>query len=452
MARELGDAAFGVFTFALALVAVVTVLGDFGQGAVLTREVARDAGRTDRYFADTLALRTALALPALVVTLAVASLGGMADETRAVVALMGAAVVVELATSTCFSLYQARERLELIPIVLIPQRFLTAGAGIAALLLGAGVVTVAAIYLACAVVALAWAGWLLARRIARPSLRIRPATWRGLMRAAAPIGITSVFATVLLRVDTAMLAAYRSDAVVGDYGAAWRLVEATFFISWAIGAATYPVFSRLARPGAADVFARAVKLALAATLPFAVGAAVLARPVLDALYGSEFTDAAGALRLLAPVVALVPVAYLAGYLLISQGRPGAEAIAYGIVAVENVLANLVLIPLLSLEGAALSSSISQVLVTAILLALTHRLIAPVAWGRVLVGPVAAAALAAAVMWLARDTLAVAILAGGTTYVVALAALEVRLNPADVRAVLDRLPGRLERAMGRGRRV
>ena len=39
MARKLGGEGFGVFTFALAFVMLVTGLADFGQDATLTREV-----------------------------------------------------------------------------------------------------------------------------------------------------------------------------------------------------------------------------------------------------------------------------------------------------------------------------------------------------------------------------------------------------------------------------
>ena len=54
-----------MFTFGLSFVVLVTTLGDFGQDAVLTREVARDRGLLDRYFANTLALKLVLSSAAL---------------------------------------------------------------------------------------------------------------------------------------------------------------------------------------------------------------------------------------------------------------------------------------------------------------------------------------------------------------------------------------------------
>jgi len=115
-------------------------------------------------------------------------------------------------------------------------------------------------------------------------------------------------------------------------------------------------------PPVGFVFQRSLKLSIALTLPLAAGALVLAEPVIRLLYGSSYEGAASALRLLTPAIALYPICYLTGYLLVSQDLQRVLTWVYGLVALENVLANFVLIPWLSLNGAALGTSISQLLV------------------------------------------------------------------------------------------
>src|SRR5918997_4822364 len=88
MARELGESGFGVFTFGLAVAMLVTALGGFGQDAILVREVARDHRRIDDYFANTLALKLVLSIPALLLAIAAASFMEVARDTRIVVALL----------------------------------------------------------------------------------------------------------------------------------------------------------------------------------------------------------------------------------------------------------------------------------------------------------------------------------------------------------------------------
>lgn len=438
MARQLGASQFGVFTFALAFALLTTTLANFGQDTILTREVARDHSRLGSYFANTIAVKLVLATSTLTIAIGVAAVVGIDREALAAVLLLGPAVTLELLMATCFASYQAFERLEFLPVALISQRFVTAGVGIAALLRGAGVVAVSAIYLFGAALGFALALWFLLK-ITRPGFRVEPRRWLPLMRASVAIGVAGVFAVVLFRIDTTMLAAFKPKEVVGDYGAAYRLLEATLFVAWSVGAAVYPVFSRLTLttdPPVGFVFQRSLKLSIALTLPLAAGALVLAEPVIRLLYGSSYEGAASALRLLTPAIALYPICYLTGYLLVSQDLQRVLTWVYGLVALENVLANFVLIPWLSLNGAALGTSISQLLVAVAFTAVARKRTGGIGWSRIAAGPVLATLLAAGTMTALRDELALAIVGGATVYLVALALFEHFVFPEDAHIVLD----------------
>ncbi len=451
MARELGSAEFGVFAFGLSFVTLITAFADFGQDRILTREVARDHARIDAYFTNTLALKLTLATPALVVGLAILTVVAE-PQTRNVAALLGLAVVAEQLMATCFAAFQSYERLVYVPAALITQRLLMATLGIIALLSGYGVVTVAAIYFGTACIGLAIALWLLFSRVVRPRLSVTPRMWRGFMVAAFPIGAAAVFSTVLYRADTAMLAAMTSAEEVGEYAAAFRLFETTLFLGWGVGAAVFPVYSRRTvdtNPPIGPVFERSLKLLAALTLPIAVGAAVLAAPAIDLLYGAEFEDSALALVLLAPAIALHPFAYLSGYLLVSQNRQRVLAPVFGAVAVQNIVLNLLLIPAFSLYGAAAGTSISEALVATALLALSIRVVGSLDWVRMLGGPVLASALAGAAMVLLRDHLAIAIAAGGVVYTASLIAFERKVYPQDARAIREVVPGLRDRPLSDG---
>jgi O-antigen/teichoic acid export membrane protein len=443
MARRLGASEYGVFTFALSYVTIVTVLGDFGQDLILTREVSRDHGRLRRYFANTLVLKLVLAVPALGLAILVL-LPFATAQTIEVTALLGMAVVLELLAKTSFATCQAFEQLWLVPLVIVPQRFLTAGFGILALLLGADVVVVAAIYLASALVGLVLAFYLLFRRIVRPDVAVSTAVWRPLMLAAVPLGVATVASLVLFRVDTVMLAAFKPASVVGNYGAAYRLLESTLFVSWAVGAAVFPVFSRLARdtqPPVRLLFQKSLKLLIACTLPLAAGTAILAAPLIDALYGTQYQGAVTALRLLAPALALYPLSYLAGQLLVSQGRQRVLTAAYVLIAAENILLNFILIPTLSLNGAALGTSVSQILVVGVTMYYSLEAVGRVEWRRVLAGPVIATGAAAIAMAALESSLLLAVVAGGAIYLLTLGAFEQRAFPQDARAAWSLLAGR-----------
>jgi O-antigen/teichoic acid export membrane protein len=441
MARKLGVSQFGVFVFALSLVTLVSVLADFGQNAVLTRDVARNRNDIHRQFANNLAMKIVLAVPTLAIAVAVVAATTTGNETRDVVALLGVAVVAELLRGTCFAVFEAHERMGFIPVVLISQRFLTTIVGVAALLMGAGVVAVSAIYLGGAVLAFLLALALMYWKVARPRPTISLRIWWPLLHAAIPIGLAGAFGTVLFRVDAAMLAIFEPKDVVGSYGAAYRLFEATLFIGWSIGAAVYPVFSRLTpstETPVGVVYERALKFSLFLTVPLAVGAMILAGPIVDLVYGSSYDDAVTSLRLLGPAIPLYAVAYIAGLLLVARHRQRVLTIAMGVVAFQNIAANFILIPWLSLNGAALGTSVSEALVTVPLLVYGARACEGFHWLRVFGGPLVAGAACAVAMGLLVHSPVAAVLLGGLAYLAVFGAFEHRIFPDDVRGALSLL--------------
>jgi len=256
---------------------------------------------------------------------------------------------------------------------------------------------------------------------------------------------------VLSRIDMTMLESYKHSQAVGQYGAAYRLLDTTAFVPWAVNAAVLPTLSRLSPTTATPVgavYGRALKLVLAITLPMAAGAAILAGPLISLLYGAAYHPAATALLLLAPTIVLFPVSAITAELFYSQGVQRMVAITYVAVLAENVVANLVLIPLFSFNGAAAGTTISEVLVASSLLVLSRPLHGALDLGRTLLGPLLASAAAAAVMAALHGQLAAAIALGVAAYCVLLIAFERIAFPDDF-AILRSFVLRLTNARATG---
>jgi O-antigen/teichoic acid export membrane protein len=295
-----------------------------------------------------------------------------------------------------FAVFQAYERVGLVAIVLIVQRWVTTTVAVAALLAGAGLVTVVLIYAAGSLSAAALGTWMMYRNIGRPRLRVDVRGALRVTREAFPIGIALVALTVLFRVDMAMLAIFKPARQVGDYGAAYKLLETTAFFSWAVNVAVLPSLARLTPatvPSVGEVYQRGLKLVIALTLPVATGAIILAGPIISLIYGAQYAPAAKALALLAPTIALFPISQLSSQLFFAQGRRPTVAIVYALVALENIALNLVLIPRFSLEGAALGTSISELLVAGTLMALAGEMRGRLHVSRILAGTVLGSAVA-----------------------------------------------------------
>jgi O-antigen/teichoic acid export membrane protein len=431
--RKLGAAQFGIFSFALSFVTLVTALGYFGQDIVVAREVAKDRSQLEKYYSNAMLARSLFSVPPLLIAALILWGGGMSEHTLIVVLLLGLGFTGDYMVQVPFAVFQAYERTEFIAVVLIAQRWITTAAAITALYLHVGLIGVTGIYCAGSLFGAALGTAMMYRFIDRPRLHV---DFRGALevtREAFPIGIAFVALAVLFRIDMTMLAAFKSSGEVGQYNAAYKLLETTAFFSWAVNVAVLPSLARLtttSTPTVGFVFQRGLKLLLAITLPASVGAIVLAHPLVQLVWGGQFHKAGQALALLAPTIPLFAIASLSAQLFFVQGRRPTVALVYALVAVENVVANLVLIPRYSLLGAAVGTSISELLVAGALLVLAGKLRGRLELRRMLAGPVLGSATAGLLMFVLRHHLSAAVPIGVIAYLVVLFGYERVAFPDD----------------------
>jgi O-antigen/teichoic acid export membrane protein len=431
--RKLGASSFGVFSFALSFVTLVTALGYFGQDVVLAREVSKDRTKLERYYSNAMVARFMFSVPPLLVISLLLWAGGMSQHTLLVVLLLGLGFTGDYMVQVPFAVFQAYERAEFIAVVLITQRWLTTAVAITALYLHVGLVGVTAIYCAGSLLAVALGTAMMYRFIDRPRLHIHLRGAIDVTREAFPIGIAFVALAVMFRVDMTLLAAFKPAREVGNYNAAYKLLETTAFFSWAVNVAVLPSLARLtpnSTPTVGFVYQRGLKLLLALTLPVAVGFVVLAQPIIQLLWGSQFHKASEALALIGPTIPAFAIASLTAQLFFSQGRRPTVAKVYAALAVVNITLNLILIPPLGLFGSAAVASFSELLLAGTMIVLAGGLRGRLELRRILVGPVLASAAAGLSMFVLRDHLVAAVAIGTLVYLVTLFAHERTAFPED----------------------
>src|SRR3954452_23227200 len=75
MARQLGQAGFGAYTFALSLAQLMTVFAGFGIDNLIARTVARDRSIAPRLISDALTVKTSFGLIGIVAAVGVSLIG-----------------------------------------------------------------------------------------------------------------------------------------------------------------------------------------------------------------------------------------------------------------------------------------------------------------------------------------------------------------------------------------
>jgi O-antigen/teichoic acid export membrane protein len=438
LAREGGETEVGVLVLALAVCQIATMPVDVGIDRVFVREVVADPSEYPHRFAEVLGVKLALAVPTIVVTLAVSF--AYPETVRNSIAILLFAFLLESLMRTLHSVFVALERSDLIARCIVLQRLLAAVLGVGAITAGFGVVGVAAGYAAGVVAGLAWSAVLLRRHVGAPHWRPSIHGWRRRARLSLPFATQDIFTILLFKLDAVVLSILASEAIVGRYGSAYRLLESTFFITVALGAAFSPMFTYLNRdsdPPVNAAFGSSLKLALVLLTPIGVAFACLPEPICRLFFGPGFEGSAEPLRILAPVVVILGVVSLSSSVVVSRNRPSGIVRASGAMVILNLVLNLILIPPWGASGAATAMLVTEAVFVFIVLRFAGAAMeAPVPWGRTLLAPfVATVAMAAVVLALSAAWVA-ALAAGLVAYVLVYVAVERVTAPADLAFALS----------------
>jgi O-antigen/teichoic acid export membrane protein len=443
MARQLGTSGFGEFMFALALTSALCFIAGFGTDDLVAREVARDRSRGPRLLADASAVKLLGGVLALLVAAVVVNIGDYSSSARAAVYIVGIGSALEVLSKSWFSVFQAYERLDLISACIVLQRGVTAAFGVAVLLASGGVVAAAACYAGGALLVVLVAEWWV-RRLGVRRAAVDRSGWGGLVRAGIPIGMIGLLLTLLLRVDVTMLSFLSDASTVGEYSAAYRLVEATQFLGWAFAGAMLPWLAR----GSVEL-ARGYGIALKALngvlAPIGLAFVLFAAPVVDLLYGPKFAGAVVPLRLLGMMTLLYGINAFASTVLIARDRPGAYTRVVAPMVVLNIGLNAALIPSRGADGAAFAATFTSALLAALALWQAHVVVGRADVVGAFAGPLlGCAAMAAAVLVVSLPWVVEAVL-GGLVYAVVFAAWEWTVRRDDALVLLSALPGSRFRA-------
>jgi O-antigen/teichoic acid export membrane protein len=229
----------------------------------------------------------------------------------------------------------------------------------------------------------------------------------GMFRGAAILGSFWILGTIYYNVDMLILQRLVPSVNLAWYAAAYRLFNiAVTMVGLVLGTVLYPVMSRLS-VGSREALRRPIErwfaLLVASGVFIAVTLAIAAEQIVALLYPArEYAEAATALRLLAPGLAAM---YANGIFFLTLFAVRCERrllVMAAALAVLNPLANLFLIPVLQQNGAALVTSATEAIVLVWVLAVTPRDLREAARPVVVLRVLAAAAPAAACLWLLRD--------------------------------------------------
>ena len=374
LAANLGPADFGIYTFGTAFARLFGIVTTFGFKQVVVRDAAQHPEREGWLLPNFFYVRLGLGVIGYLALIAVLLVAGYpADERDA--ALIAGSLLILMAVGSFSASLEIRLQLGWTAIADVVE-----AVGLAVLVIvlaarDAPVLAFVAAYvgvnvLNAIIVAIA------ALRTTTYDWRPRPNEWKALTRAATPLGLSAVLGVIYWQTDIALLARFEPSDVVGQYGAAYRILDAAIIIPVLLTTVIGPVFAKSVVDGAPVLqrrFAVAGHLVSLLALPVGVLGAITAWRLVPILPGfGDYGRGGVALSILSPAAAAIFVAMIVQSVLIGGHRQRTLLWISALGAALNVALNLALIPALSLYGAAIATTVTEAVVLGLSFRAVHR--------------------------------------------------------------------------------
>lgn len=363
--RFLGDVKFGELFLAITIVSLVGFPLEFCFNQQITRDVAQEPDKALKYLTNAFIMKVALWLVLYGVILLLCWLLGYSPEERALVVICGLTLLSNSISNIFRALHYAFEWiifpvvgsiLEKTPVAIVGILLLRQGAGVQAMafvLLGGGIAS--AIWQACGFFALKGVRFELDLKLIR-----------SLINTSIPFLMYGALAVIYYRLDTILLSLMANIAVVGWYNAGYRLFDTLSFIpNLVISAILYPIFAKLSVTSHANLkiaIEKSTNLLLFCSIPITTGLIVTAPNIISFLYHRpEFTHTIPSLQALAPGLIFLYLNFVLCAILMSTRQEKKMTLMAAVALVFNLLLNLFLIPLYQHIGAALVTSLTELL-------------------------------------------------------------------------------------------
>lgn len=395
-------------------------ISDWGLSTLLTREVAKEGEgwRAATLFRQTLTLRLLISLglflPVGLFVLVYTAWFGLSVEGIWVTLLLTLSLLPGAFSGSVTALLYARERMSPPAAIGIGTSLLNVLLGVGALLLGWGIIGLALSALVSTVVTALAFGLILRRDFPEIALKTgggvrsdaNKASQRfaPLLKAGWPLMLNALLVGLFFRADQFIIKANQGDLGVERYQAAYSFLSFVLLITPAVTLALFPRMARHAetdKPRLAFEYTFALKLLLILSAPLVALTIWFAPLLITIVTGARPEFQPSSVVVLQILILFLPLSFINGvtqYVLIALNRQHLITWAFGATVLFNLAANLVLVPLLGINGAAIATIGSELVLLAPFLFWTAKEIGHVRIDQLIWKPILAGAVVAVVAW------------------------------------------------------
>jgi O-antigen/teichoic acid export membrane protein len=387
--RVLGPSGMGLLVLSWSASSLLVGVLGLGARTMLIREIAADPSRAPVLMGTAMIVRALTILPCVVGVAIYVRLAHFNQAAIEVLYLSAVIAGVTLLYEPLQALFQGVEHMRYQAYGDVVNKVIISALGVGLVLVGYGPVTLVVVILVGALVVLAGSAmW--ARGLVDIDLRWRTSEVLAFLRGSLSYWAFAIFFTVYLWLDSAMLGVMVPGQVLGWYGLATRLFGSLVIFPVIIASAWLPRLTAayVQDPAALRQAARRpLEIVLVLMTPAALGAAIVAEPVIHLLYGAAFDQAVPVLRVLVLTTIPMGLNIVIYSMLVASRRQLVWTWVLGLGTAFNLTANYLLIQWTESRigngavGASTALLLTEVAIAAVGLVLLHDFLDPRTLGR-----------------------------------------------------------------------
>jgi O-antigen/teichoic acid export membrane protein len=374
MLRYLGQEGFGQYTTVISFLSVFSILADLGLYLVVTREISKKGVDESKIVSNAFTIKLFASIIILTLTPLIAMFFPYSQQIKLGIIVGAVSFLFTLLNQVLVGVFQKYFSMSKVAIGEIIGRIFW--------LLGVFIVIkldLGLLWLLAAITLANFANFVVVFIFAKAYVKIKLSfdfdLWKYLLKIAAPLAFSVIFNLIYFKVDTVLLSVMKPIKDVGIYGAPFKVLESLITFAAIFAGLLLPVLSKYYVEDIkkfSGIFIKGFDVLSIFVIPLIVGTIFYARQIMVFFGGGEFSESANVLRILIFAVGAIFFSHLFGNTAIACNQQKKLMWIYISTALVSVILNLILIPKFTYYGAAISVTISEILVALFSLFVVYR--------------------------------------------------------------------------------
>ena len=365
LARILKPEGFGILGFATAFVSYFLIVVDFGFNTYGTREVAKDKKLIEKLVNNILTIRLVFAVILFLIFAVVVLLIDKPETVKIVLLITGVNLFNNAITINW--VFNGIEKMEVISIKQISANALALIGLLVFIHSDKSIIGAAIIISSSAILSSIGLIQFYRKTINKISFSIDLEFCKKLLSESLPILFSAFMIAIYYNLDMVMLGYMKTEADVGIYNAAYKILLVGIIPFTLILNSFFPTLSKIGLTKSLEfkkVISQYGTLLISSAIIISSIIFFNAGELIQILFGKQFLKASIPLSILSLNILVIGTNIFFGNPLIAWGKQKQYSFAIALGAVANIILNILLIPKYSYSGAAFSTLLSEVVVFA----------------------------------------------------------------------------------------